>query len=113
MSMSQEELALAIMDDDGWGSAITTPVRESAPAKAPPVFTVTRKGQREGQDAILGARYVLTVDRLPGWKSKPQDFRSMSDELYVAALVTRAEARNTILDAFCTGSASIAGTQAS
>ena len=71
-----------------------------------PVFTVTRKGPKK--DPFLTQRYTLTIDTLPG-QSWVRDFREMSDDLYIAALLSRTEARNLILDAFMEGSASMEG----
>lgn len=70
----------------------------------PTTFTVTRKSAKK--DAILAQRYMLTIDRLPG-RSWTHGFREMSDELFIAALISRVEARNLILDAFADGSASV------
>ena len=73
------------------------------------VFTVTRRGPRKGRDPIMTGRYMLTVDLFPDRQWGPYSFRDMSDELYVAALVSRVQARNVILDAFALGTASITG----
>jgi hypothetical protein len=65
-------------------------------------FTVTRKS-RQGAD-LMSAKYVLTCEQLPGQSFGPYGVRDLNDELYVAALVSRAEARGLIFDAEIHGS---------
>jgi hypothetical protein len=69
--------------------------------------TVTRKGKQKTPAAggAFANRYSLTFDALPGKAFGPYDFREAREQLYVAALLSRVEARALLLDAWTAGAA--------
>lgn len=69
--------------------------------------TVTRKKPKSGfkTDAITGASYVVTFSALPGQTFGPWSFAETVTDLRISALLPAVEARNLVLDAFVSDSA--------
>ena len=72
-----------------------------------PVFTITRTSRRGGH--FQTSLYMLTVSTVPGEPTGPYTPGALKQRLFQAALLDPATIRNLIQDAWCAGTASVAG----